>query len=303
VAAVSEPAQWKPGVEWWLQSRAARNLEAIVTGNTPLLPTPAVNDMGAGKTPEAWDEWTDAMRARHGNGNGHGKSLEIEAQRLLPTPAARDHKGPNPNQRTGGVDLPTALLPTPRATWEPTWHDFGPYAAAIRRWEAVIGRPAPSPTEPGANDRPRLSPRFVEWMMGLPDGWVTGVDIPRSAQLKALGNGVVPQQAALALAMLDGDGAAMSEQRGLRNPDTHGTTSDGEPYCESCGVCDEGWRCRCCLAAEVAALRAQVQRVRDVLSGAYINMTPPQITTNVYGDAGLVIAVTDVEYALEGDDA
>ena len=53
----------------------------------------------------------------------------------------------------------------------------------------------------------------------------------------------------------------MSEQRGLRN--THGTTSDGEPYCESCGVCDEGWRCRCCLAAEVEALRAQVQAVRE----------------------------------------
>ena len=50
---------------------------------------------------------------------------------------------------------------------------------------------------------------------------------------------------------------AMSEWRGLRNPDTHGTTSDGEPYCESCGVCDEGWRCRCCLAAEVEALRAR----------------------------------------------
>ena len=56
----------------------------------------------------------------------------------------------------------------------------------------------------------------------------------------------------------------MSEQRGLRNPDTHGTTSDGEPYCESCGVCDEGWRCRCCLAAEVEALRAQVLRVREL---------------------------------------
>ena len=55
----------------------------------------------------------------------------------------------------------------------------------------------------------------------------------------------------------------MSEQRGLRNPDTHGTTSDGEPYCESCGVCDEGWRCRCCLQAEVEALRAQVQAVRE----------------------------------------
>ncbi len=39
--------------------------------------------------------------------------------------------------------------------------------------------------------------------MGLPAGWVTAVPgVPRNAQLKALGNGVVPQQAALALAML-----------------------------------------------------------------------------------------------------
>ena len=87
--------------------------------------------------------------------------------------------------------------------------DFGPYAAAIARWEQVLGRPAPPPTEPGQNGRPRLSPRFVEWMQGLPDDWVTGVDIPRSAQLKVLGNGVVPQQALLALALLDGDGATV----------------------------------------------------------------------------------------------
>ena len=49
-----------------------------------LLPTPAVNDMGGAYTPEQRDEWTDKMRARHGNGNGHGKSLSIEAQRLSP---------------------------------------------------------------------------------------------------------------------------------------------------------------------------------------------------------------------------
>ena len=47
-----------------------------------LLPTPAVNDMGTAYTPEDWDEWTDKMRAKHGNGNGHGKSLSVEAQRL-----------------------------------------------------------------------------------------------------------------------------------------------------------------------------------------------------------------------------
>ena len=39
--------------------------------------------------------------------------------------------------------------------------------------------------------------------MGLPAGWVTGVpDIPRNAQLKALGNGVVWQQGAAALRIL-----------------------------------------------------------------------------------------------------
>ena len=40
-------------------------------------------------------------------------------------------------------------------------------------------------------------------MMGLPAGWVTDVpDLSRNAQLKALGNGVVPQQATAALRML-----------------------------------------------------------------------------------------------------
>jgi DNA (cytosine-5)-methyltransferase 1 len=39
--------------------------------------------------------------------------------------------------------------------------------------------------------------------MGLPAGWVTEVPgLSRVAQLKALGNGVVPQQAALALQLL-----------------------------------------------------------------------------------------------------
>jgi DNA (cytosine-5)-methyltransferase 1 len=40
-------------------------------------------------------------------------------------------------------------------------------------------------------------------MQGLPDGWVTDVPgLSRNAMLKALGNGVVPQQAAMALRLL-----------------------------------------------------------------------------------------------------
>ena len=46
-----------------------------------------------------------------------------------------------------------------------------------------------------------MSAVFVEWLMGLPEGHVTGVKISRNDMLKALGNGVVPQQAAAATAM------------------------------------------------------------------------------------------------------
>ncbi len=41
-------------------------------------------------------------------------------------------------------------------------------------------------------------------MMGLDDGWVCDVGLSRTAALKMLGNGVVPQQAALAVELLSG---------------------------------------------------------------------------------------------------
>jgi len=55
---------------------------------------------------------------------------------------------------------------------------------------------------PPALDQGRLNVKFVEYMMGLPDGWVSDVDLPRSQKLKILGNGVVPQQAYKALELL-----------------------------------------------------------------------------------------------------
>ena len=84
---------------------------------------------------------------------------------------------------------------------------WGQYAPAIARWEQVIGWPVPEPTEPGRSRQPRLSPRFVEWLMGLEPGWVTDL-LPRNPALRVLGNGVVPQQAAHALGLLVAGGAA-----------------------------------------------------------------------------------------------
>lgn len=76
---------------------------------------------------------------------------------------------------------------------------WGRYEAAIRRWELVTGRRAPYPVEQGTRGQPRLAAVFSEWLMGLPKGFVTDLGLPYSAQHRALGNGVVPQQAVVAL--------------------------------------------------------------------------------------------------------
>ena len=48
----------------------------------------------------------------------------------------------------------------------------------------------------------KLNPKFVEYMMGLPAGWVTDTGLARTQQLKILGNGVVPQQAYHAISLI-----------------------------------------------------------------------------------------------------
>lgn len=145
----------------WDEPTDGRRVTAGVTTTPQLLPTPVVNDMGEGYDLEGWSVWRKKLRERHGN-NGHGRSLSIEAR------------------RGNGY--------------------WAQYAPAIRRWEEVTGREAPPPTETGPRGGDVLSPRFVEWMMGLPTGHVTDTPgLSRSQALKALGNGVVPQQAAHAV--------------------------------------------------------------------------------------------------------
>jgi DNA (cytosine-5)-methyltransferase 1 len=80
-------------------------------------------------------------------------------------------------------------------------NEWGKYGTAIRRWKLIVNKAAPAPTVAGTDKR-RLNPRFVEWMMGLPDGWVTGHGLSAAKELKMLGNGVVPQQAHAAITQL-----------------------------------------------------------------------------------------------------
>lgn len=84
----------------------------------------------------------------------------------------------------------------------PCAFQWGPYEPAVRRWEGITGRSAPAPVELGTRGQRRLAAPFVEWLMGLPAGYIAGLGLPRSGELRALGNGVVPQQAEEALRWL-----------------------------------------------------------------------------------------------------
>jgi hypothetical protein len=142
----------------------------------------------------------------------------------LPTPTASDKNDRQRSENWHGNDLVSTvkadLLPTTRtsmkngatakevAAGNPKFRleavtNWGKFEPAIRRWEETLGRPAPAPTKPDGKDGAhRLSADFTEWMMGVPAGWIVDVGLTRNEELKACGNGVVPQQAALALRVL-----------------------------------------------------------------------------------------------------
>lgn len=155
-----------------------------------LMPTPNTMDHLPARTPE--------QKAANKGKGGYSNVRETVVNDLLPTPTAADGMQGNKNapevERAKGRTVHmTNMGPELVSSW-------GKFAPAIHRWETVTGRKAPAPTKPDGKDgNHRLSSEFTEWMMGLPAGWITGVGLSRNDELKACGNGVVPQQAELAL--------------------------------------------------------------------------------------------------------
>ena len=124
-----------------------------------------------------------------------------QGNQLLPTPTAVD--GNTVAKSELDNDDPKHRLKVAAQVLARDGIAWGKFEPAIRRWEETLGRPAPSPTKPDGKDgNHRLSSAFTEWMMGLPGGWITDVGLSRNDELKACGNGVVPQQAELALRVL-----------------------------------------------------------------------------------------------------
>ena len=166
----------------------------LVTTVERLLPTPDASVSNDGEDPDQWQRRYEYHATKADGATRAGTPLAI-AVRLLPAPTAQ-HDARNATANRSPDAKPAAI------GW--TLDDiryadrFGEYTHVIDRHAQLVGRPTPHPTTDG-----RLSPAFVEWMMGLPAGHVTDTPISRTAQLRALGNGVVPQQALAALEQLD----------------------------------------------------------------------------------------------------
>lgn len=182
-----------------------------------------------------------------------GKKVSRVADNLMPTPTTRDYKdGQAEHKRDGVIQTDTVaravfnsgevtLIGTPRATAADSSSiqvangapkgriedqvkltDWGKFEPAIRRWEQTLGLTAPEPTKPdGKEDAHRLSSKFTEWMMGLEPGWITDCGLTRNEELKAAGNGVVPQQAELALRILLGFDIPKALERERVNSDSN----------------------------------------------------------------------------------
>jgi DNA (cytosine-5)-methyltransferase 1 len=168
----------------WNESADARDEAPGPAGRAgvlTLLPSPTVADSRGTRN------WT--AKRTPGSKFNAGKTLTDVAW-LLPTPKASD--GPNQRDAAGNYYLPGIAVRLDRDWVSVDGVDYGP---AIHRWEAITGRPAPEPTEPGTRGNRRITARFVEWMMGAPSGWITDLDLPRAQQIKIGGNGVVTRQA------------------------------------------------------------------------------------------------------------
>lgn len=139
---------------------------------TGMLPTPTARD------PKGMSKRSDPVK----DGRDLTKAI------MLPTPMARDFKGADIPGREGGASLGSMaasgkLLPTPTATDCEASGTAGNWSKESGRHSGTTLTDAVVRSGRQSSGGLRLSPRFVEWMMGFPIRWteIGQSDFMRSA--------------------------------------------------------------------------------------------------------------------------
>jgi DNA (cytosine-5)-methyltransferase 1 len=136
------------------------------------------------------------------NRNEHRSSVE-DLQRSN-TDSLRCDVGAQGTQRHQGESQSESPKLGQTVTYTKSWgtgFQFKRNQSSLSKYRNLFSISEREVPNPLAEDK--LNAKFVEYMMGLPVGWVTDLDISRSQQLKLLGNGVVPQQAYYAIDKLE----------------------------------------------------------------------------------------------------
>jgi hypothetical protein len=152
-----------------------------------LLPTPAAQLHNYEEDPESFKARQKKLKDKGINGNGAGTPLPI-AIKLLPTPMARSNSGTevSSKSREGGrmLEESVKLLPTPHGMPKegqkrrpgPSGNELGFAVGSLSTGETS----SPRSDDGKKSSDLHLSPWFVEWMMGAPEGW-SDPDCPLSA--------------------------------------------------------------------------------------------------------------------------
>ena len=172
--------------------------------------TVRASDAGAPHKRARWFAIAEPTDADRSGGEAWGDTGQ-DSQRLRQEPVGHSTSPPDSDSMDSGRGRYGEVPSPPGASQEGSQHrqrvrkdtghdsptNWGEWEPAIRRWETIRQVEAPPPVIDG-----KLNQWFVEWMMGLPTGWVCDVIEHRTPALKMLGNGVCPQQAALAYRLL-----------------------------------------------------------------------------------------------------
>lgn len=178
------PTRGTPSLDTWARKRASwptptasmatpADLEqARFAGNDPRRPSYADATRAPWATPQAHDAKGARGPASASKKGSRCLSLEVKS---WPTPVASDSKGGvRPRQLNERVICwPTPTAGDSRSSGSRVGNPETKAHPGVSLTDAACrsGLPDPTTSTPGLESPSRLNPRFVEWLMGLPDEW------------------------------------------------------------------------------------------------------------------------------------
>ena len=162
------------------QARDVKGCDVPNRVGTPSLGHPV--ERGLWSTPRTITGGGESAERKRELGRTASGGGDLQAQsENWPTPAVADTQGgrkARSGTRAGepllngiAANWPTATAGDAKSTGAASYSTESGRHSGTTLTDAVRGHQAPPTETPGPESRPKLNPRFVEWLMGFPAGW------------------------------------------------------------------------------------------------------------------------------------